>query len=74
MIRDEKIPCPVHGVRTIRVQHYNGPGGSPRSEWHRCTRCEFKRWVSINLWIIIGSTVLVGAHVQNVLVYLHVLR
>ncbi|OLD04468.1 hypothetical protein AUG19_02250 [archaeon 13_1_20CM_2_54_9] len=68
-IGEAKIPCPTHGRQAVRVQHYNGPGGVPRGEWHKCGKCDFKFWLRVSAM----AGVTIGMYVQNVLVYTKIL-
>ena len=69
---ESKIPCPVHGSRYIKVQHFNSQNMA-NGEWHRCRRCDFKRWLRLNSFIIAVSALSLGVYVQNVLRYLQIL-
>ena len=64
MIRDEKISCPTHGIRPVQVQRY------PTGTWFKCRRCQFKRWVEEQSFMVMASMVLVACYVKAWIVIL----
>jgi hypothetical protein len=70
---ETKIACPQHGVRYIRVHRHNGPGGVHYGEWHRCRRCDFQRWIRLNLFILAISSLTLGIYTANLVSYTKIL-
>ena len=61
----DKIPCPSHGARAVKARSFT------TGTWYQCRRCEFKRWVENQSFMVMASMVLAACYVKAWLVILH---
>lgn len=55
---EEKVPCPEHGTRPVKAQEYS------TGTWFKCRRCEFRRWVENQSFMVMASMVLIACYVK----------
>jgi hypothetical protein len=60
----EKLECPRHGIRAVKAQEY------PTGTWFKCRRCDFKRWVETQSFMVMASMVLIACYVKSWIVIL----
>jgi hypothetical protein len=61
---EEKLPCPQHGIRSVQAQRYS------TGTWFKCRRCDFRRWVETQSFMVMASMVLIACYVKAWIVIL----